>query len=496
MQKMTDNSSLEDETRPVIVWFRDDLRLSDNPALHAAAQLRRPLHCVFVHDEESDGLRPLGGAARWWLYGSLRELSHALERLGGRLSIHKGSAARIVPSLASNCKAAAVFWNRRYGAAEQLVDAAITTSLKAQQIGARSFNGHLLYEPWSVKSKSGEPFRVFSAFWRAAHAVAEPELPLPAPSRLEFFPEADLSDPSSAKLADLALEPSTPDWACGLRANWNRGEAGGLAALENFLANRLEKYADFRDYPDASVTSMLSPYLRFGNVSARQVWHAAIAATNASRHRTDTRNLAKFQSELGWREFSYHLLYHNPDLASRNLQSKFDKMRWKSDANALRAWQRGQTGYPIVDAGMRQLWSTGWMHNRVRMITASFLVKHLLIDWRQGESWFWDTLVDADPANNAASWQWVAGSGADAAPYFRVFNPVIQGEKFDPEGNYIRRWVPELSRHSPSFIHRPWQVKSESGLLSRVPQTVYPARIVDHDYARRRALETFHGLAQ
>lgn len=482
-----------DILRPVIVWFRNDLRLSDNPALNAAAQSGRPVCYIYVHDEESAGLRPLGGASRWWLHGSLQELDDALRSRGGRLSIHRGPASTIVPKLAAKINAVAVVWNRRYGAAERAIDESVKTTLKTQEIEARSFNGHLLYEPWSIKTKSGGPFRVFSAFWRAAHQTGEPDLPLPTPSRLKFFEGNQRKEPPSVALSDLILGPSSPNWAGGLRANWQRGEAGAQAQLECFLDEHLVKYAGFRDYPGRPATSRLSPYLRFGNISVRQVWHAA-ASTSAVSHRTDNRNLEKFQSELGWREFSYHLLYHNPDLATQNLQPRFDAMPWKVDPSALRAWQTGTTGYPIVDAGMRELWNTGWMHNRVRMVVASFLIKHLLIDWRQGEAWFWDTLVDADPANNAASWQWVAGSGADAAPYFRIFNPVLQGQKFDPEGNYVKRWVPELADIPSSVIHCPWKVRNSTGEDASKAGRVYPRRIVDHDEARRRALKAYDDM--
>lgn len=475
----------DEAEQPVIVWFRDDLRLSDNPAFSAAAQSGRPMVCVFIHDEESEGLRSLGGAALWWLHGSLQELDATLRERGGRLSIYEGAAVKIVPGLVESSNAGAVFWNRRYGAAERKVDEAVKTALKAQQIEARSFNGHLLYEPWSNKTKAGGPFRVFSAFWRAAHEAGEPEAPIPAPSKLRFFKGPEKGRPPPVALADLAMEPSAPDWAGGLRSAWRRGEAGGQAQLERFLEEHLTEYADCRDYPGRLSTSRLSPYLRFGNISPRQAWHAANAAACAGGYWVD-RNLEKFQSELGWREFSYHLLYHNPDMAARNLQPKFDGMPWRDDARAVRAWQQGRTGYPIVDAGMRELWATGWMHNRVRMIVASFLVKHLLVDWRQGEAWFWDTLVDADPANNAASWQWVAGCGADAAPYFRIFNPILQGEKFDPEGNYVRRWVPECIDIPPLVVHRPWEAALDIA--------GYPARIVEHGEARHRALEAYRDL--
>jgi len=481
---MIDNMSSGETARPAIVWFRDDLRLADNPALRAAVQSGRPIICIFVYDEESEGLRPLGGAARWWLHGSLQNLHELLTKRGGHLSIHIGSGQTVVPRLAEKHGAAAVFWNRRYGAAERRVDEAVKSALKAQGIEVRSFNGHLLHEPWSIKSRSGGHFRVFSAFWRAAHELGEPGSPLAAPRQLRFYE----AGPTQTELSDLALEPSSPDWAGGMRSSWRRGEMGAQAQLECFLKEHMDGYADFRDRPDRQATSRMSPYLRFGNISVRQVWHAATAAINETGRSTSQRSLEKFRSELGWREFSYHLLYHHPDLVTRNLQGRFGAMPWRDDTKALRAWQAGETGYPIVDAGMRELWNTGWMHNRVRMVVASFLVKHLLIDWRQGESWFWDTLVDADPANNAASWQWVAGSGADAAPYFRIFNPVLQGEKFDPDGSYVKRWLPQLAKLPASVIHRPWQLAGKVA--------AYPERIVEHDQARRRALSAYKNLGR
>lgn len=483
---MAAESLLADPDRPVILWFRDDLRTSDNPALNAAAESGRKIICIFVHDEESAGLRPLGGAARWWLHGSLAALDEDLRRRGARLAIYRGQARAILLKLAAETNAAAIFWNRRHGGGERQIDETIKTALKAERIEAKSFNGHLLHEPWRIRTRADQPFKVFSAFWRAVHQAGDPDLPLPAPARLESF-SGDYGDaPPPVRLADLALEPSTPDWAGGLRSSWTRGEAGAHGQLDGFLDEHIGDYAGFRDFPARAVTSRMSPYLRFGNISARQIWHAASAATHAKGHATAYRDLEKFQSELGWREFSYHLLYAHPDLAERNLQSRFDAMPWRDDPAALHAWQTGTTGYPIVDAGMRELWHTGWMHNRVRMVVASFLIKHLLIDWRAGERWFWDTLVDADPANNAASWQWVAGSGADAAPYFRVFNPVLQGEKFDPDGSYVRRWVPELADVSGAAIHHPWDLKT--------PVTAYPARVVEHHYARQRALDAYKDL--
>ncbi|WP_276199354.1 deoxyribodipyrimidine photo-lyase [Chelatococcus sp. XZ-Ab1] len=472
--------------RPVIVWFRDDLRLADNPALAEAARTQQPLVCVFCHDEASPGLRPLGGAARWWLHGSLAALDQALRKLGGQLVMLRGPAREIIEQLASACNAGAVYWNRRYGAAERSIDESVKTALRAKGIEAASFNGHLLHEPWTVRSRTGQPFRVFSAFWRTASALGTPPRPLAAPHRLSFH-ALDVAQLPAVGLTDLQLEPSNPDWAGGLREAWIRGEPGARPALDRFLETALTGYAERRDRPDRAATSRLSAYLRFGNISVRQVWHAASAAA-AAQAPAAQRGLEKFLAELGWREFSYHLLFHNPELACRNLQPRFDGMPWRHDPHALAAWQRGQTGYPLVDAGMRELWATGYMHNRVRMIAASFLVKHLLIDWREGEAWFWDTLIDADPANNAASWQWVAGSGADAAPFFRIFNPVLQGERFDPDGAYVKQWLPELASLPASRIHRPWEA-GEEALAKR-----YPPRLVLHDAARERALAAFRSL--
>jgi deoxyribodipyrimidine photo-lyase len=340
-----------------------------------------------------------------------------------------------------------------------------------------------LVEPGRLLTKDGGPLRVFTPFWKRVLSLGELRRPLPAPQRLP--PPLDLS---SDTLADWQLEPAKPDWAGGLRETWTPGETAARTRLADFL-DGIRGYADDRDRPDKPATSRLSSHLRFGEISASEVFHAARFAADTGAPSRDTQ---KFLSELGWREFSYHLLHHFPDLATKNLQARFDAFPWRDDAAALTAWQRGRTGYPIVDAGMRELWHTGWMHNRVRMVVASFLIKHLLIDWRRGEEWFFDTLVDADPANNTASWQWVAGSGADAAPYFRIFNPVLQGEKFDPHGAYVRRWVPEIAALPDRFIHKPWMASPLELAEAKIALgKTYPAPIVDHDTARKRALAAF-----
>jgi deoxyribodipyrimidine photo-lyase len=471
---------------PAIVWFRDDLRLADNPALHAAAASRRPLVCVYIHDERTRGIRSLGGAARWWLHGSLEALDEALTQHGGRLTLLHGACADVVPKLASAVEAHSVYWNRRYDAQGRKIDAALEVALTRRNIAVESFNGHLLNEPWTIKNKSGKPFKVFTAYWRTARASVGDDPPTGAPRNMRFHTLPPGIKPKA--LSSLRLEPHTPNWAGGLSGEWQRDESSARTRLNRFLKSALREYPTNRDRPDRHGTSRLSPYLCFGNISARQIWHAAQEAVRAHRSPANARQLDKFLAEIGWREFNYHVLYHHPDLARRNFQSRFDPMRWRADRRGLRAWQRGETGYPIVDAGMRELWSTGFMHNRVRMVAASFLIKHLLIDWRRGEEWFWDTLVDADPANNPANWQWVAGSGADAAPYFRIFNPILQGEKFDPDGAYVRRWVPELARLPAALIHKPWTGKPQQLAAAGVQLgKTYPHPIVDHDKARHRA---------
>ena len=465
-----------------LVWFRDDLRLQDNPALRAAQESGRPLVLVYVLDDESAGLRPLGGAARWWLGRSLAALAGDIEEKGGALILRRGAAGRVIPALAEEIGAGAVYWNRRYGAPEITVDTALKSTLTGLGLAVESFNSSLLQEPWTVATQAGGPFRVFTPFYRNA-SQREIRPVLRAGEAWRFAPA-----PDSELLADWSLEPTRPDWAGGLRASWTPGEDGARRQLAGFLDKGLDGYAKLRDRPDLPHVSRLSPHLRFGEISPHQAL-AAIRHTEAAGE-AKARDVEKFVSEMYWREFSYHLLFHYPDLATRNFNPRFDAFEWQNDATFEQAWRRGRTGYPIVDAGMRQLWQTGWMHNRVRMVVASFLIKHGLTDWRRGEDWFWDTLVDADPASNPASWQWVAGSGADAAPYFRIFNPVIQGEKFDPDGAYVRHFVPELTDVPAKFIHRPWEARPE--ILARagvVLGETYPRPIVEHAAARERALE-------
>jgi deoxyribodipyrimidine photo-lyase len=425
------------------------------------------------------------------LHASLAALSDELERVGGRLDILRGPTHARIARLTETSAARALFWNRRYAAAEIALDRALEADLQQRGCRVESFNGHLLHEPWQVKPKSGNFFRVFTPFLRASVALGEPSVPIASPKAIAAAVYPD-QGPARVNLDELELLPRRPDWAKGLRAMWRPGEMSARKALQQFLAGGLINYASKRDRPDLVHTSLLSPHLRFGEISTRQIWHS-ITTVGPDRH---SRDVDKFLSELVWRDFCYHLLYHFPDLPQRNFQNRFDAFRWNDpEQTYLVAWQRGRTGYPIVDAGMRQLWQTGVVHNRIRMITASFLVKDLLFDWRLGEAWFWDTLVDADLASNTANWQWVAGTGADAAPYFRVFNPVLQGEKFDPKGAYVRRFVPELAKLQTQWIHRPWLAPAaalqKAGV--RLGQT-YPLPIVDHAAARQQALQRFEAI--
>ncbi|WP_394253240.1 cryptochrome/photolyase family protein [Arthrobacter pityocampae] len=458
-----------------LVWFRDDLRISDNPALARAAEQGDDVVACYVLDDGSEGIRPLGAASRWWLHHSLAALAASLTELGIPLVLRRGAAAEVVPRLVEESSAGSVFWNRRYGLAERTVDAALKESLTDQGVEATSFQANLMYEPWEVTSGAGEAYKVFTPFWRACLTFRTPRTPLPAPVSLRG-PQL-----ASDELGDWGLLPTTPDWAQGLRETWTPGEAGAHARLDDFLDGAAHGYRDSRNLPAVQGTSMLSPHLRFGEISPFEVWHAAQDHKDSST----AEDIRVFGSELGWREFSWQLLYFNPELATVNYRSEFNAFAWERSTQAeLHAWQRGRTGYPLIDAGMRQMCEIGWMHNRVRMATASFLIKNLLIDWRVGEQWFWDCLVDADAASNAASWQWVAGSGADASPYFRIFNPVLQSKKFDREGRYLLRFVPELA--DADNIHEPWKGTAPG----------YPEPIVDLKESRERALSAFKALSQ
>lgn len=466
-----------------IVWLRDDLRIEDNPALSRAAGLGLPLTVVYILDEESEGIRPLGGAARWWLHHSLVSLSAALTEAGSALILRRGPAAQVLRSLAEETGARHVLWNRRYGGPERAVDAGVKDWAAENGIEAASFQANLLFEPWTVTTGSGGPYKVFTPFWRACTSSGEPRHPLERPDSLPAPARAGSKKHAmSEDLADWSLLPGSPDWSGGLADTWEPGEPGAHHRLEDFLDGPVLEYGTGRDVPGVEGTSRLSPHLRFGEISPFTVWHEL----RRRFPRQESADVGIFRSELGWREFCWQLLYVNPQLATRNYRPEFDRFEWQPlTRGELASWQQGHTGYPLVDAGMRQLWQTGWMHNRVRMAAASFLVKNLLADWRLGEAWFWDTLVDADAASNPANWQWVAGSGADASPYFRIFNPVTQSKKFDAEGRYLREFIPELAHLDRRSIHEPWKLPDTNG---------YPAPVVGLPESRERALATYRKL--
>ncbi|HWK96059.1 MAG TPA: deoxyribodipyrimidine photo-lyase [Pseudolabrys sp.] len=460
-----------------LLWFRQDLRLRDNPALAAAAARGRVVP-IFILDDTDKNWAP-GAASLWWLHHSLTALRKEL----GALSVYRGDPHKIIPKTMKDADASAVMWNRCYDSHAVARDTALKDRLKKDGFEVQSFNGSLLIEPWDIQTGGGGPYKVFTPYWRAAQARGF-AAPVAKPKKIDVQQLA-----SSEKLDDWKLLPMKPNWAKGFAKHWTPGEQGALDRFERFIDEDLATYGELRDRPDKPATSRLSPHLHFGEISPRQIY-ARLAAHQDDK--TKSAGIAKFMSEIGWREFAHHLLYHFPTLPDANWRDTFDAYPWRTSAKDLRAWQRGQTGYPLVDAGMRELWHTGFMHNRVRMIAASFLIKHLRLDWRLGEQWFWDTLVDADLANNAAGWQWVAGSGADASPYFRIFNPVAQGEKFDPNGDYVRRWCPELSKLPDKFIHAPWKAGNETLKTAGVTLgKTYPKPIVDHDEARKAALEGY-----
>ncbi|KHE73436.1 deoxyribodipyrimidine photolyase [Kocuria marina] len=411
-----------------VVLFRDDLRVTDHPALHEAVVHGEPVVCLYVLDEESPGIRPLGGAAKWWLHHSLTSLAADLAALGVPLTLRHGAAGEVVRDVVRETGADRVLWNRRYGGPERAVDAGLKDWAGENGVEAHSYAGNLMFEPWTITTQAGDPYRVFTPFWRACTSGPPPREPYPAPSSVVPAEPA----PASDALEDWGLLPTAPDWSEGLARTWTVGERAAHERLDDFLDERLPTYTRDRDVPSKPATSGLSPHLRWGEISPHTVWYTALSRAE---------NPGKFLTELGWREYAWYNLYVHPDMATRPINPKFERFPWPPlDEDALAAWQRGRTGIPLVDAGMHELWETGTMQNRVRMVTASLLAKNLLIDWRLGEQWFWDTLVDADPASNPHNWQWVAGSGTDAAPYFRIFNPETQQKKFDPDFVYVDRW--------------------------------------------------------
>jgi deoxyribodipyrimidine photo-lyase len=456
-----------------LVWFRQDLRLADNAAL-AAAAARGPLVAAYILDDETPGDWRIGGAARWWLHHSLQNLSAKIP-----LVLKRGRSEIELEKLLQETGATSLYFTRDYtpwsGALEQRVKALCDRL----GVACHRHGGFLLHEPEAIRNGAGEAYKIYTPFSRACLAKGDPPPPRPTP-QLSFAPASGGDD-----LSQWDLVPRQPDWSEGLAANWQVGESAAQIALAKFLDGALPHYAEGRDRPAANLTSRLSPHLHWGEISPRQVWLATRQAMAVANGRLDASG-EKFLKEILWREFSYHLLHHFPHLPDQPFRPEFADFPWATDEAALRKWQKGKTGFPIVDAGMRELWATGVMHNRVRMIVASFLVKDLLVPWQQGARWFWDTLVDADIASNSASWQWVAGCGADAAPYYRIFNPVLQGQKFDPDGAYVRRWIPELGAIPGQFIHAPWEMPN--------PPPAYPKPMLDHNVARTRALEALKSM--
>jgi deoxyribodipyrimidine photo-lyase len=440
--------------QPVLLWFRRNLRLADNAALIAAAESGRPIIPIYIIDKQD-----IGGASRWWLHHSLVSLDSDLRTLGSSLVIRSGSPDKVLNKLSKQTRATTLYYTRRYEPISRHQEVEVHAALSGA-VAVQVFDDSLLHHPEKIMTRGNTPYRVFTPFWKSVSEIGDPPSPQSVPSSINFSHNL----PKSLRLSTLDLLPSSPDWSGDLRATWAPGESAGLNRIDE-LDSTLSHYDQERDRPDIDGTSRLSPHLHFGEVSVRQLWHAIRQLELRSVAASST-----FLRQLYWRDFSAYMLFHFPTLPDKPLRIEFEDFPWSENASQLRAWQKGMTGYPVVDAGMRQLWQTGWMHNRVRMVVASFLVKDLLIPWQTGAAWFLDTLVDADLANNSASWQWIAGCGSDAAPYFRIFNPLLQGKKFDPHGHYVRRWVPELTETS---------------------QSDYPMPIVDHGTARKRALEAY-----
>jgi len=463
-----------------LVWFRQDLRLQDNPALYHACETYPHVLPIYIHELSEQQSWPMGAASQWWLHHSLAALDATLRQHHTQLIIRQGNSLAALQTLINQTGATAVYWNRCYEPASIERDTQIKAALQHQGITVKSFNAGVLHEPWTVKTQAAKPYQVFTPFWKACQKLEPPAAPLPQPPQLNC-PSAL---PASEPLAALQLLPSI-NWAVGMAKVWQPGEAGAQTRLQNFCANHAVDYQNQRDFPAVEGVSKLSPHLHFGELSPRQVLHH-------TQQRIATEQWSNIESgylrQLYWREFAYHLLYHFPTTPAQPLRPAFAQFPWQIEAEALlTAWQQGKTGFPIVDAGMRELWETGWMHNRVRMITASFLTKNCRIHWLEGAHWFWDTLVDADLANNTLGWQWVAGCGADAAPYYRIFNPLRQSEKFDPEGHYLRRWLPELAHLDKQQIHAPNLTQNRLN---------YPPPLVDYQASRQAALAAYEAIAK
>jgi deoxyribodipyrimidine photo-lyase len=463
-----------------IWWVRRDLRLADNPALEAALAAGGKILPVFIWAPDEEKPWAPGAASCWWLHHSLAAFKTDLERHHATLVIRKGPTLASLRAIIKETGATHVVWNRLYEPAVIARDKIVKESLRKDGLEVKSFSANLLFEPWTIKTQQENPYQVFTPFYRCCQTYGAPSKPQPAPKHLPKISKA----PWSVEIDDLGLLPAL-DWADGMRDSWSPGETGAAKLLEDFEKENVTAYKDDRDRPDKVGTSRLSPHLHFGEISPRQIWYACHKASQSE----------PYIRQLYWREFAHHLLFHFPHTTDHPLRENFAKFPWQNDKKLLGIWERGKTGYPIVDAGMRELWRTGWMHNRVRMIVASFLVKDLLLPWQDGARWFWDTLVDADLANNTLGWQWAAGCGADAAPYFRIFNPVLQATKFDPEGIYVKRWLATLRGLSAPDIHKIFELpaKQLENAGVRLGEH-YPKPVVDHGKARDAALEAYARL--
>lgn len=471
--------------KKVLFWFRQDLRLADNPGLLAASR-RGAVMPIYILEDNPSGPDKMGRASKWWLYHSLQDLNKSLKQ---KLNVYRGKPEEIILNLVKKHNIVAVYWNRCYEPGHVKNDAIIASRLRNIEVECNSFNASLLWEPWEILKQNKTPYKVYSAFYRNGCLRAlMPRQPITKPKKMSL-----IKDTQNKNKIDTLNLLSEINWYKKLEDLWKIGEKAAYKKLLNFLNRGLENYKEGRNYPGKSNVSRLSMHLHFGEISPHQVWH--VIKMEGNTHPNMAEDSEFFLSEIAWREFSYYLLYHFPNLPKENFQRKFDRFPWQHNKKLLTAWQKGKTGYPIVDAGMRELWQTGYMHNRVRMIVASFLVKNLRIHWHKGAAWFWDCLLDADLANNSASWQWVAGSGADAAPYFRIFNPVTQGEKFDSEGNYTRHYIPELAKLPNKYLFKPWKAPmSVLKVAGVVLGKTYPKPIVDLAVTRNEALTAYRRL--
>lgn len=473
----------------VIVWFRQDLRLDDNPALLAAVESGSSVIPVYIWSPEEEGKWSPGSASRYWLHHALKNLDDDLQVKSSKLILLRGPCLEALQMVIKTCSAKKLYWNRCYEPRAIKRDRFIKQTMTGQGIEVRDFNAHLLHEPHTIQNKQGGPFKVYTPFWKHYQNLDVP-VPVKTPKQI-LSPQ---KWPKSVPVNDFGFIPNIK-WYGMINDTWEMSCQGAKKSIRKFIKNQVHSYSERRNFPANNGVSRISPYLHFGQISARSIWHMIYSYEQRQGRITPDKAVVTYLKQLVWREFASHLLYHFPYTTDQPLYEKYKKFPWHRNRKFLTAWQQGQSGYPIVDAGMRELWHTGWMHNRVRMIVASFLTKDLLIHWHQGAEWFWDTLVDADLANNTLGWQWVAGCGADAAPYYRIFNPVTQGERFDPEGEYVRRWLPELSGLDNKYIHKPWEATNSilSGANIRLGKS-YPYPIVNHAEARKQALSYYQKI--